>query len=58
MNNFTFVTERFLTGVVSKQGKRSKNEDTYIVCHDLGLDLNLKASFYAVIDGHGGIWCS
>jgi serine/threonine protein phosphatase PrpC len=53
-----FIIERFNIGVVSKIGNRTHMEDSYIIAHDLGLDGVLKASFFAVVDGHGGDWCS
>lgn len=33
-------------------------EDSYIIAHDIGLDGKLKASYFAVVDGHGGEWCA
>lgn len=33
-------------------------EDAYVMHHDIGLDGVMKASIYAVIDGHGGEWCT
>lgn len=33
-------------------------EDSYIVCHDLGINSSIQASVYAVLDGHGGEWCA
>jgi len=33
-------------------------EDAYIVQQDLGIDGILKVSLFAVIDGHGGDFCS
>jgi len=45
-------------GSVAKLGNRARMEDTYVVAQDLGLDCCLKASLYAVIDGHGGEWCA
>ena len=53
-----FLLERFQTGAHDDTGFRFKQEDAYIVQHDLGLDQLLKASFFAVIDGHGGDWCA
>lgn len=58
MGSLTFIVERFNTGICSKVGNRYRMEDAYAILHDLGLDINLKSSFYAVIDGHGGDWCS
>ena len=54
----TFLCERFNTGIVSKRGLRSRMEDSCTIEHDIGLDIALKASVYAVIDGHGGEWCA
>lgn len=33
-------------------------EDNYVIAQDLGLDSVLKASLFAVIDGHGGSLCA
>lgn len=54
----TFVCERYNTGVVSKRGYRYRMEDAYCIQQDIHLDQVLKASFYSVIDGHGGFWFS
>jgi hypothetical protein len=53
-----FIVERFNVGVVSKIGNRTHMEDNYVIAQDLGLDSVLKASFFAVIDGHGGNTCA
>lgn len=58
IGNLKFILERFNTTAVAKIGNRTKMEDTYIMAHDLGIDSALKASMYAVIDGHGGDWCT
>jgi serine/threonine protein phosphatase PrpC len=33
-------------------------EDSYIIVQDIGLDGVLKASYFSVVDGHGGDWCA
>lgn len=53
-----FVVERFNMGVVSKIGNRPHMEDIYICQQDMGIDTNLKASLFCVIDGHGGDQCA
>ena len=58
LGDLSFIVERFQTWVVSEQGKRTRMEDRYIIQHDLGLDQAVKASFFSVIDGHGGEWCA
>ena len=58
VGNIKLIVERFNTTAVAKIGNRTKMEDTYIMAHDLGIDSTLKASMYAVIDGHGGDWCT
>jgi serine/threonine protein phosphatase PrpC len=58
ISELSFIVERFNMGVVSKIGNRTHMEDSYIVTHDIGLDGCLKASYYSVVDGHGGDWCS
>ena len=45
-------------GVVAELGNRNNMEDTYVSCHDLNIDEYMKASLYAVIDGHGGEMCA
>lgn len=58
VSKLAFLVERFNLGIVSKIGNRTHMEDAYIIAHDLGLDGVLKASFFSVIDGHGGEWCA
>lgn len=58
ISELSFIVERFNIGIVSKIGNRTHMEDSYIIHHDIGLDGCLKASYYSVIDGHGGDWCS
>jgi hypothetical protein len=52
--NLTFIVERFNTGVVAKLGNRTKMEDCYFICQDIGFDSIMKVSSFTVIDGHGG----
>ena len=58
IGSLKFLVERFYTVASAKIGNRPRMEDTYVLAHDLGLDSSLKASLYAVIDGHGGDWCA
>lgn len=52
------MVERFNVGCVSKIGNRTHMEDSYIIVQDIGLDGVLKASYFSVVDGHGGDWCA
>lgn len=45
-------------GFVADPGTRGNMEDTYVVNQDLQIDDQVKASLYAVIDGHGGAICA
>lgn len=50
-----FICEIFQVGVVALMGNRTRMEDNYVMANDLSIDSTLKCSFYAVIDGHGGV---
>lgn len=58
MGLISFAVERFNTGVVAEVGNRPSMEDTYIIVQDLMIDECMKASLYAVLDGHGGDSCA
>ncbi len=58
MGTLTFAVERYPTAVIADVGTRSAMEDTYVIEQDLNIDDFMKASLYAVIDGHGGDWCA
>lgn len=58
MGNLQFAIERFNTAVVAETGYRPNMEDTYLIQQDMGIDEFIKVSLFAVIDGHGGDYCS
>lgn len=58
MGTLTFAVERFNTGFVADTGIRESMEDTYLIIQDMGLEECVKISLFAVIDGHGGVWCA
>lgn len=54
-----FEVERYNTGIVADRGQRDHMEDYFrYVQQVLNLDYRIQASYYAVFDGHGGIYCA
>jgi hypothetical protein len=58
IGSLQFIVERYNIGIVAKIGNRTHMEDSNIIVHDIGLDGALKASYFSIIDGHGGDWCA
>lgn len=54
IGNLEFHVERFNTGIVSDKGGRPYLEDWYAWIHDLYLNEDFCATYYAIFDGHGG----
>lgn len=54
IGDLEFHVERFNTGIVSDKGGRPYLEDFYAWIHDLYLNDDFCATYYAVFDGHGG----
>lgn len=54
VGDLEFHVERFNTGIVSEKGGRPYLEDCYACIHDLYINDDFCATYYAIFDGHGG----
>ena len=54
IGDLEFHVERFNTGIVSDKGGRPYLEDCYAWIHDLYINDDFCATYYAIFDGHGG----
>ena len=58
IGDLEFHVERFNTGIVSDKGGRPYLEDWYACIHDLYINDDFCATYYAIFDGHGGEECA
>lgn len=58
IGDLEFHVERFNTGIVSDKGGRPYLEDRYAWIHDLYINDDFWATYYAIFDGHGGEECA
>ena len=57
MAELDFLVQRFNAACSEDQGSRSSYEDSIIIKQEIGISYKLNVSFFAVLDGHGGIEC-
>lgn len=58
IGDLEFHVERFNTGIVTERGGRPYLEDWYACIHDLYINDDFWATYYAIFDGHGGEECA
>ena len=58
LGKLELLASRFNVGRWSHIGRRARNEDTDVICHNLFVYEEMPLTYYAVYDGHGGNQCS